>query len=315
MELQFLGTGAGMPSKERNTSSLALKLLDERGTIWLFDCGEATQHQILHTTIKPRRIEKVFITHLHGDHIFGLPGFLSSRSFLGGNDPLTLYGPKGLKDWVQSSLEVTKTHLTYELKFVEVNEGIIFEDDQFIVYAKPLEHVIPCFGYRIEQKPLPGELFIEKARELGVPKGPLLGKLKNGEDVTLEDGTVVYSKEVTSPPKKGFVVTILGDTKYSMNSIELSRDADVLVHEATFDHLTENLAKDYGHSTNLDAANIAKEASAKYLILNHLSARFLPEDLHQILNETKRVFPNVYIARDFSLYRWRGQLIEDHSQK
>lgn len=315
MELQFLGTGAGMPSKERNTSSLALKLLDERGTIWLFDCGEATQHQILHTTIKPRRIEKVFITHLHGDHIFGLPGFLSSRSFLGGNDPLTLYGPKGLKDWVQSSLEVTKTHLTYELKFVEVNEGIIFEDDQFIVYAKPLEHVIPCFGYRIEQKPLPGELFIEKARELGVPKGPLLGKLKNGEDVTLEDGTVVYSKEVTSPPKKGFVVTILGDTKYSMNSIELSRDADVLVHEATFDHLTENLAKDYGHSTNLDAANIAKEASAKYLILNHLSARFLSEDLHQILNETKRVFPNVYIARDFSLYRWRGQLIEDHSQK
>lgn len=312
MEIQFLGTGAGMPSKDRNTSSLALKLLEERGTIWLFDCGEATQHQILHTTIKPRKVDKIFITHLHGDHIFGLPGFLSSRSFQGGEDPLTIYGPKGLKEWVLSSLEVTKTHLTYRLEFVEVNEGIIYEDNSFIVYAKRLEHVIPCFGYRIEQKPLPGELLIEKARELGVPKGPLLGKLKNGEDVTLEDGTVVYSKAVTSPPKKGFVVTILGDTKYCQNSIELSQDADVLVHEATFDHGTENLAKDYGHSTNLDAAKVAKEASVKYLILNHLSARFLYEDIQKMSNETKKVFSNVFIAHDFSIFTWKkNQLLEE----
>lgn len=309
MQLQFLGTGAGMPSKERNTSALALRLLEERGTIWLFDCGEATQHRILHTTIRPRKIEKVFITHLHGDHIFGLPGLLSSRSFLGGEDTLTLYGPKGLKEWVESTFAISNTHLTYSIEYVEVQDGIVFEDEQMIVKAKELEHVIPCFGYRIEQKPLPGELLIEKARELNVPKGPLLGKLKNGFDVTLEDGTVVYSKDVTSPPKKGFVVTILGDTKYCESAIELSRNADIVVHEATFDHSTTHLAANYGHSTNIEAATIAKEAKARNLILNHISARFLAEDLQKLLIDARKVFENTFISKDFSHYLWKDEKI------
>jgi len=313
MELEFLGTGAGMPSKGRNTSSLALKLYEERGTIWLFDCGEATQHQILRTAIKPRKIEKIFITHLHGDHIFGLPGLLSSRSFLGGEEPtpLTLYGPSGLKEWVHFTLDLTKTHLNYPIRFVEIEEGIIFEDEQFIVKAKKLEHVIPCYGFRIEQKPLPGELYIEKALKLGVPKGPLLGKLKNGEDVVLDNGTIVYSKEVTGPPKKGFVVTVLGDTTYCQQSIELSKDADVVIHEATFDHSTANLAKDYGHSTNVEAANVAKAAGAKHLILNHISARFLPHDIEKLLKEAKQVFPNVFVAHDFSQFQWKNGKINE----
>lgn len=312
MQLQFLGTGAGMPSKERNTSALALKLLDERGTIWLFDCGEATQHRILHTSIRPRKIEKIFITHLHGDHIFGLPGFLSSRSFLGGEDTLTIYGPKGLKEWITASFEISKTHLTYPLEFVEVQEGIVFEDDQFIVVAKELEHVLPCYGYRIEQKPLPGELLIEKARELGVPKGPLLGKLKNGENVTLENGTVVYSEEVTAAPKKGFIVTILGDTKYCESSKTLSKDADIIVHEATFDHDTAHLAASYGHSTNIEAAMVARDAEAKNIILNHISARFLPHDLQSLLNEAKEIFPNTFMANDFSVFTWKNdELMEE----
>lgn len=312
MQLHFLGTGAGMPSKERNTSALALKLLEERGTIWLFDCGEATQHQILHTTIKPRKIEKIFITHLHGDHIFGLPGLLSSRSFLNGEDLLTIYCPKGLKEWVVQTLDVTKTHLSYPIEFIEIEEGIIFEDDQFIVTACQLEHVIPCFGFRIEQKPLPGELLIDKARELGVPKGPLLGRLKNGEDVTLEDGTVVYSKDVTSTQKDGFVLTVLGDTKYCQQAKWLSEGADVVIHEATFDHETTHLAASYGHSTNIEAAQIAKDAGANYLILNHISARFIGKDLQKLQQEASEIFPNVIVANDFSHYRWRqGKLVEE----
>nr|WP_106779706.1 ribonuclease Z [Lysinibacillus timonensis] len=313
MQLQFLGTGAGMPSKERNTSALALKLLEERGTIWLFDCGEATQHQILYTSIRPRKIEKIFITHLHGDHIFGLPGLLSSRSFLGGEDTLTIYGPKGLKEWVQYSFELSKTHITYPIEFVEVQEGVIFEDAQFIVIANELEHVIQCFGYRIEQKPLPGELLIEKAREFGVPKGPLLGRLKNGEDIELEDGKMVYSQDVTAPPKKGFIVTILGDTKFCHNAKDLSRNADIVVHEATFDHSTFNLASSYGHSTNVEAATIAREADAKYLILNHISARFLQHDLEALLVEAKELFNNVMIANDFTHFLWKdNQLIKEN---
>ncbi|SOC36004.1 ribonuclease Z [Ureibacillus acetophenoni] len=309
MQLQFLGTGAGMPSKERNTSALALKLLEERGTIWLFDCGEATQHQILHTTIRPRKIEKIFITHLHGDHIFGLPGLLSSRSFLGGEDTLTIYGPKGLREWVQFSFEISNTHITYAIEYVEIEEGVIFEDDQFIVTAMELEHVIQCFGFRIEQKALPGELLIDKARELGVPKGPLLGKLKNGEDITLENGQVILSKEVTSPPKRGFVVTILGDTRVCENSKLLSREADIVVHEATFDHTTASHAANYGHSTNVEAAQIAKEAGSNYLILNHISARFLPSDIQTLLLEAKEIFPNSYIVNDFNQFSWKNNTL------
>lgn len=311
MDIQFLGTGAGMPSKERNTSSLALKLFEERGTIWLFDCGEATQHQILHTSIRPRKIEKIFITHLHGDHIFGLPGFISSRSFLGGEDPLTIYGPKGLKEWIEKTFQISKTYIPYPLHFVEVEDGIIFEDDTFVVEAKELNHVIQCFGYRIEQKPLPGTLLVEKAIELGVPKGPLLGKLKKGEDVQLPDGTIVYSKDVLTPEKKGFTVTILGDTTFCENAVYLSREADIVVHESTFDHQTEHLASQYGHSTNVQAATVAKKAGAKNLILNHISARFLQHDMKNLVEEAKQTFPNIWVANDFNEFTLSlGNLIE-----
>ncbi|WP_102691491.1 ribonuclease Z [Rummeliibacillus pycnus] len=309
MQIQFLGTGAGMPSKSRNTSSLALKLLEERGTIWLFDCGEATQHQILHTAIKPRKLEKIFITHLHGDHIYGLPGLLGSRSFLGGDQPLTIYGPKELKEWIQVTLQTSQTHLNYSIEFVEVKEGVIFEDEDFIVTAMPLQHVVPCFGYRIEQKPLPGTLQVEKALALGVPKGPLLGQLKNGLDVTLENGTIIQSASVTEPPKKGFTVTILGDTRYCENAIKLSQMADIVVHEATFDHATEELAANYGHSTNIDAANVARIAGSKNLLLNHLSARFFPKDIENMLKEVKELFPSTIIVNDLDEFNWQqGEL-------
>ncbi|WP_337020230.1 MBL fold metallo-hydrolase, partial [Oceanobacillus massiliensis] len=152
MELVFLGTGAGVPSKERNVSAVALTLLQELGSIWLFDCGEATQHRILDTSIKPRKIDKIFITHLHGDHIYGLPGLLSSRSFQAGDQLLTLYGPRGIKEFITTSLKVSGTHLSYPLEIVEITEGKILDGDKFSVYAKQLDHRITCFGYRIEEK-------------------------------------------------------------------------------------------------------------------------------------------------------------------
>ncbi|WP_299512188.1 ribonuclease Z [uncultured Rummeliibacillus sp.] len=310
MHIQFLGTGAGMPSKTRNVSSLALKLLEEIGSIWLFDCGEATQHQILHTTVKPRKIDKIFITHLHGDHIYGLPGLLGSRSFLGGDQPLTIYGPKGLKEWIELTLQTSQTHLNYAIEYVEVGEGIVLEDENFIVTAMPLEHVVPCFGYRIEQKPLLGTLQVEKAIALGVPKGPLLGQLKNGHNVTLEDGTIVRSVDVTDEPKKGFTVAILGDTRYCENAIKLSENADIVVHESTFDHSTSNLAASYGHSTNMDAANVALNAGAKNLLLNHLSARFFPQDIEIMLNEAKKIIPNTFLVTDFDEFKWIHEKLE-----
>lgn len=305
MQLHFLGTGAGMPSKERNTSALMMKLLDERGTMWLFDCGEATQHRILHTSLKPRKIEKIFITHLHGDHIYGLPGLLGSRSFQGGEEPLTIYGPKGLKEWVMMTLDVSKTHLTYPLHFVEVEEGIVFEDAQFIVKAALLKHVIPCFGYRIEQKELPGVLHVERAVALGVPKGPLLGKLKSGQDVELENGVIVRSRDVMGQAQKGFIVTILGDTRYCEEAITLSKNADIVVHEATFNHETATLAANYGHATNVEAAHVALQAQAKHLLLNHISARFLTHDVKVLEAEAREFFANSYVTDDQAVFEWK----------
>lgn len=311
MQLQFLGTGAGMPSKERKTSALVMKLLDELGTIWLFDCGEATQHQILETTIKPRKIDKIFVTHLHGDHIYGLPGFIGSRSFLGGDTPLTIYGPKGLKEWVEMTNDVTGTHLTYPLQFVEVEEGVVFENEQFIVRAMPLQHVVPCFGYRIEQKPLAGALDIQKAIALGVPKGPLLGRLKAGQDIVLEDGTAVRSVDVLSEPQPGFIVAILGDTRQCDNALALAQQADVLVHESTFDHATAKLARQYGHSTNIEAATVAQQAGVGTLLLNHLSARFLAKDLARMTKEACAIHEKTYLVSDFRTFEWhQRQLIE-----
>ncbi|KYG70933.1 ribonuclease Z [Planococcus maritimus] len=304
MQVLFLGTGAGMPSKQRNTSALALKLHEERGAIWLFDCGEAVQHQILETTIKPRKIEKIFITHMHGDHIFGLPGLLGSRSFQGGDEPLDLYGPKELKEYIEMTLRLSRTHLTYPIRFHEVTEGVIFEDKTMTVEAGLLEHVIPTYGYRIEQKPLLPKLDMNKAKQLGVPKGPLLAKLKSGETVELEDGRKIESSAVTEPAEPGFTVTILGDTQYCSKSEHLAQDADLVVHEATFDGETEKLAKDYGHSTILDAATVASRAQAQKLIVNHVSARFMPEHEKELLKNMRKVHEDSEIAHDFDEFDW-----------
>lgn len=304
MQLLFLGTGAGMPSKQRNTTSTVLKLLEERGTFWMFDCGEATQHQILHTTLKPRKLEKLFITHLHGDHIYGLPGLLGSRSFLGGDEPLTVYGPAGLKNWIDVTLAVSKTHVKYPLTIIEIEEGIVFEDEQFIVEAKLLEHVMPCYGYSVKQKALAPELYIEKTDALGVPRGPLLRQLKEGNDVVLSNGTIVKSEEVTGEVREGFKVTILGDTKYCENSIQLSENADIVVHEGTFDIETAELARLYGHSTIVDAAEVCQNAEAKNLVVNHISARFLSNDLSNMLTQVKHYPFPIYIAEDLAEYRF-----------
>lgn len=311
MEVHFLGTGAGMPSKLRNTSSCLLDLSAEGHGYWLFDCGEATQHQILHTALKPRKIEKIFITHLHGDHIFGLPGLISSRSFLSGEDqiPLHIYGPPGLRNWIQTTLNLTNTHLNYALHIHEIHEGIIFENAHFIVRVAQLEHVIPSYGFRIEQKPLPGKLLIDQVLALGVPKGPLLKQLKEGHAVTLEDGRTIYSEEVTGEPQTGFIVSILGDTILCDASIQLAKDADIVIHEATFNTETGAIAKDYGHSTIQDAAYVAKEAQAKVLIANHISARFLPNDLEALKNEGEEVFSPIYIANDFDRYEWKQSIL------
>lgn len=298
MEILFLGTGAGVPAKARNVTSIALKLLEERNAIWLFDCGEATQHQILHTNIKPRKVEKIFITHLHGDHIFGLPGFLGSRSFQGGNGPLTVYGPKGTKAFVEVSLKVSETHLKYPLEIIEIEEGTVFEDDRFMVCALRLDHGIESFGYRIAEKDKPGALNADQLKKEGIRPGPVYRLLKEGRTVTLEDGRVISGKDYLGPAKKGKIIAILGDTRPNEAAIRLAANANLLIHEATFNKESGQMAHDYFHSTTADAAQTAKQARAKRLLLTHISARYGKEDWPALEQEAQALFPDSLLVHD-----------------
>jgi ribonuclease Z len=303
MQLYFLGTGAGMPSRQRNVSSLVLDLLDECAGCWMFDCGEGTQHQILQAPVKLAKIHKLFVTHLHGDHIFGIPGLLASRSNHGAEEPLTVYGPTGIRQFIDTSLAVSDSRMKFELNIVEyAGEGIIHEEERFWVEAARLDHRTECFGFRIVERDRTGSLDVEKLKRLGIPPGPVYGRLKQGATVELPDGTIVDGKEFIGPPIPGRVVAILGDTRYCRESVRLSRRADVLVHEATFSSDRKEQAEMFCHSTAAQAAEVARQAEVRTLILTHISSRYQNDGAEMLLKEARDVFPNTYLARDFWSY-------------
>lgn len=302
MKLLFLGTGAGMPSKQRNVSATALITPQEVNEIWLFDCGEATQHQILQTTIKPRKITKIFITHMHGDHIFGLPGLLSSRSFLGGTDLLTVYGPEGIRDYIMGSLEASQTHLTYPLDIIEITAGKILSNEWASVYAETLTHGMTSYGFKIVEKDRPGTLLVDKLIESGIRPGPIFREIKENEVTIMEDGKKLYRKDFVGPVKSGRVICMMGDTKNPGLAKSFVQQADVLVHEATFSSEHEDLADQYNHSTVGEVAQLAKDAKVKQLILTHISSRYQSEDITNMEQEAKGIFLQASIAKDLKVY-------------
>lgn len=302
MELYFLGTNAGVPTLQRNVTSIGLRMLDERRALWLFDCGEGTQHQILSSPLKLSKLEKIFITHLHGDHVFGLPGLLSSRAYQGGTTPLTVYGPPGTERMITTVMELSQSRINYELKIVEHTGGLLFEDESFIVESALLEHRIDSYGYRITEKDRPGSLDQAKLAEYGLKPGPLFGRLKRGETITLDDGRAVRPEDVLGAPKRGKVITILGDTRPCANVLPLAKQADVLVHEATFMDDLADTAHEYYHSTAKQAAEAARAADVGELIMTHFSSRYKDdEQLQPLLDEAKAVFPNSRLANEHQL--------------
>ncbi|MBA4601912.1 ribonuclease Z [Thermoactinomyces mirandus] len=298
MQIYFLGTGAGVPSRERNVSSLALIMPEYHGQIWLFDCGEATQHKIWDSPVKLNKVERIFITHLHGDHIFGLPGILGSRSFQGTETPLVIYGPQGLKEFVNTALNTSRTYLRYPLEIIEIQDGTRLKVPFFSILVKKLDHGIPSYGYRLQEQDQPGRLNVEKLEKAGIFPGPHYKLLKQGKTITLPDGRTISGKEFIGPPKKGRTIAILGDTRTTDNSCLLAKECDLLVHEATFRAGQEQLAANYYHSTCTEAAAAAKKAGAKHLILNHISSRFQKDEYQDLLKEAQAIFPATQIASD-----------------
>lgn len=303
MEIYFLGTNAGVPTLQRNVTSIALRLLEERRSFWMFDCGEGTQHQILRSPLRLGKLEKLFITHLHGDHLFGLPGLISSRGYQGGTAPLTVYGPPGLKAYLEVSLSVSQSRIPYTLEVIEHSGGLIFEDDSFKVEAALLEHRIDSYGYRVTEKDSPGNLNTELLMSYGLKPGPLYGKLKKGEDVTTPEGVLIRAAEVINAPKKGRVVAILGDTRPCSGTLPLAKDADLIIHEATFAHDLAEMAYQYHHSTARQAAELAQEAGGRELILTHFSSRYSSqEELVPLLEEAREIFPQTQLAEEFCTF-------------
>ncbi|OCG20918.1 ribonuclease Z [Gilliamella sp. wkB108] len=304
MNLTFLGTSAGSPTSERNVSSIILDLLQERGKIWLFDCGEATQMQMQKAKYSLAKLEMIFLTHLHGDHLFGLPGVLTSRSLLQNQSPLTLIGPKGIKEFIETVTRVSYSWLTYPLNIIEIeHDDTVFEDKQFCIKARQLEHRVPCFGYRIIEKERPASLNIDKLKQDNISSGPLYAQLKQGKTVTLEDGRVINGLDYLGDAKPSRKLAILGDTIPCQSSIELAEDVDILVHEATQEDILQDKATERGHSTTVQAATIAKQAKTKRLIITHISPRYSLKDNDQLVNEAKSVFANTDIATDLASFQ------------
>lgn len=302
MNLYFLGTGAGLPSTERNVTSIALCLFQERGSIWLIDCGEGTQHQILRSPLRVSKIEKIFITHLHGDHIYGLPGLLGSRAFQSTDKPLSIYGPPGIRAFIETCIKTSETHLTYPLEIFEIEPGIVCQDDQFTVTCQLLKHRIASYGYRFDAHDIPGHLLKEKLDALGIQPGPLWKLLKAGQDIQLENGTILSSKEFVGPKQKGLSIVICGDTMPTPAVRQLALHADVLVHESTYRFAMQERAIKHHHSTTIDAAQAASEAQVKSLILTHISARYKDADGAELLQEAREIFPNTVLAFDHSSF-------------
>lgn len=299
MKLTFLGTSAGAPTKNRYVTALAMQLENSRDWM-LFDCGEGTQYRLMQTPLSPFTLSKIFITHLHGDHIYGLFGLLASRGLSRASSSLQIYGPKGISELLESVLRLSQLNLPFELEITEICEGDTFHFENFIVETVKMSHSITTFGFVLTEAQKEGRFDLQKAKEAGIPEGPLYGRLKRGEIVTLPDGRIIDGKDFTEPPRRGKRVIIGGDND-SPALFEKFEDVDLMIHEATYTEADfEKLPRKFMHSTAKSVAIAASHMGVKRLILTHISPRYDKYGrVFELLEEAKSHFDGeVEVAYD-----------------
>jgi len=288
----FLGTSGSMPTAKRAPAATLIRRGGER---LLFDCAEGTQRQFLRSGIGLIELREIFLTHYHADHFLGLPGMLKTFSLRGRTVPLTIYGPPGLVTLFKTLRRIFGT-LSYEVRLVELTPGDPLERDAYRIIPFEVEHGLSALGYALAEDPRPGRFDVEAADTLGVPAGQERGLLQRGESVTLDDGQVVTPDEVLGPPRPGRKIVLSGDTQPAASVLEIAREADVLVHDATFGEEEEERARETAHTTARQAAQLAAAANVRLLALTHLSNRYFGPELAR---EARELFPETIVPRDF----------------
>ncbi len=296
MRICFLGTGGGMPSKNRGLPSIAVRL---KSSLILFDCGEGTQRQLIQAGLGMKPNFYVFITHLHGDHVLGLPGLFFTLSMNGRTDDVYVKGPPGIADFLKAVMDKRLGRLNFDVKVDELIPGQETRIDNVVVSCFRTEHTTFSYGYILNEDMRPGRMREDYLESLGVPRGPLWGMLQRGLPITFNN-RIIRPEEAMHPPRPGRKIVYTGDTRPCENTVKAAANADVLIHDSTFDNRLRHRAVEEGHSTASEAAEVASRAQVKRLFLFHISPRY--DDANVLLREARAVFAESYVAEDLTYY-------------
>jgi len=293
LSVTFLGTGASCPTVDRNVAGLALQ---REGETILFDCGEGTQRQMMRYGVGFSFAE-VFFTHYHADHMLGIIGLLRTMGLQDRTAPVTLYGPRGAQRILTAAMNLGIERNRFPVEIVELRPGDRLRRAEYDIVVFETEHRADTVGFALAEHTRLGRFHPERARELGVPEGPLWGRLHKGHTVTLGDGRTVSPADLVGPSRPGRTVVYSGDTRPCLAVFEAAKGGDLLIHEATFGEEEAARAIETGHSTAAEAARIALDAGVRRLVLTHISPRYT-RDAPELLAEARAVFPETTVARD-----------------
>ena len=293
LSITFLGTSASIPTIDRNVAGLAVQ---REGETILFDCGEGSQRQMMRYGVG-FSFREIFFTHYHADHMLGVTGLLRTLGLQDRSAPVLLYGPKGAQRVLGAAITLGIERNKFPVEILEVKPGDRLARDEYDIVVFETDHRADTVGFALVEHPRLGRFNPDRARELGIPEGPLWGELHRGKPITLADGRTIGPSDLVGAPRRGRVLVYTGDTRPHLGVIEAARGADLLVHEATFGGDEQDRARETGHSTAAEAARVAVEAGARRLALTHISSRY-NRDAAELLAEAKAVFPETIIARD-----------------